>query len=192
MGTEIHTFATLKEMTETVADLLGQYKSLFEDYSQWLGSLLRTCEASHKNEEWYQKSATLQKNLRSQAKMPEKKESGKKGGGKGKSTVSSCWIQLGTIWFSSTEQGQAEILFEAIEKIKLKTQEIEKFKAVMQQLERLGLGKTVNYIVYIEDDVPKKIVLQPKPGLVEDETFRSVTELSVPGVYNNFDNQFLG
>jgi prefoldin subunit 5 len=190
MGTEIRTFATLKEMAEFIADQLDQYKLLFEDYSQWLGSLLRTCEASHKNEEWYQKSAALQKNLRSQAKIPETKESGKKGGGKGKSGGSSCWIQSGSIWFSSTEQGQVEILFEAIEKINVKIQEIEKFKAAIQQLERLGLGKTISYIVYIEDDVPKKVVLRVKSGSLADEAFQFDAELSVPAVYSSFDEFF--
>ena len=40
MGTEIHTFTTLKDMTEYLTDQSDQYKALFEDYSQWLGTLL--------------------------------------------------------------------------------------------------------------------------------------------------------
>ena len=87
---------------------------------------------------------------------------------------------------SSTEQGQAEVLFEAIEKIADKIQEMEKFKATIQQLERIGLGKNVNYIVYIEDEVPKKIVLRAKSGLLEDEAYKFATELSVPAVYSSF------
>ncbi len=51
------------------------------------------------------------------------------------------------------EQGQTEILFEAIEKINVKIQENEKFKVTVQQLARLGLGTSVSYIVYIEEDV---------------------------------------
>jgi prefoldin subunit 5 len=190
MGTEIHTFATLKETTEYVTEQSDQYKALFEDYSQWLGSLLRSCEDAHKNEDWYQRSAALQKNLRGQAKKtPEPKEAGKKGGKKGKSSESSCWVQSGNIWLSSTEQGQAEILFEAIEKIKNKIQEIDKFKATVQQLERLGLGKTVDYVVYFEDDVPKKIVLRTKGDTPENEVFRFATELSVPALHFNFGNE---
>ena len=183
MGTELRTFTTLKDMMEYLLDLTGQYKVLFEDYSQWLGSLLRSCEENHKDEVWYQKSAALQKNLRGSKKAPEK--SGK--GGKGKKGESSAWIQTGNVLLSSTEQGQAEALFDAIEKIGDKIQEIEKFKATVQQLERMGLGTSVNYILYIEDDVPKKIVLRVKSGLPEEEAFKFSTELSVPAVYSDFD-----
>ena len=186
MGTEIRTFTTLKDMTEYLLDLTGQYKALFEDYSQWLGSLLRSCEETHKNEDWYQKSAALQKNLRGTSKRSSEK-SGK--GGKGKKGESSAWIQTGNVFLSSTEQGQAEVLFEAIEKIGDKIQDIEKFKATVQQLERMGLGQNVNYILYIEDDVPKKVVLRVKSGLPDEEAFKFATELSVPAVYRDFDDK---
>ena len=186
MGTEIRTFATLKDLTEYLLDLTGQYKVLFEDYSQWLGSLLRSCEETHKDEDWYQKSTALQKNLRGPSKKPPEK-SGK--GGKGKKGGSSAWIQTGNVLLSSTEQGQAEVLFEAIEKIGDKIQDIEKFKVTVQQLERMGLGTSINYIIYIEDDVPKKIVLRVKSGLPDEEAFKFATELSVPAVYSDFDDK---
>jgi hypothetical protein len=185
VGTEIRTFTTLKDLTEYLLDLTSQYKLLFEDYSQWLGSLLRSCEETHKDEDWYQKSAALQKNLRGPKKAPEK--SGK--GRKGKKGGSSAWIQTGNVLLSSTEQGQAEVLFEAIEKIGDKIQDIEKFKVTVQQLERMGLGNSVTYIIYIEDDVPKKIVLRVKSGLPEEEAFKFATELSVPAVYSDFDDK---
>jgi hypothetical protein len=190
MGTEIRTFTSLKETNEYLVDQAGQYRSLFEDYSQWLGSLLRTAEAEHKNEEWYQKSAAMQKNLKGTAakKTPEPKAANKKGGGKGKAAESSCWIQSGNVLLSSTEQGQVEILFEAIEKINAKIQELEKFKATVQQLERVGLGKTVNYLVYLEDDIPKKIVLRAKGNQVEDG-FKFATELSVAAAMNTFGGE---
>ncbi len=182
LGTEIRTFASLKDANEFLLDQAGQYRSLFEDYSQWLGSLLRTAESEHKNDDWYQKSAALQKNLKGSAakKAPEPKASDKKGNKKGKQPESSCWIQSGSIMLSSTEQGQVEILFEAIEKINLKIAELEKFKATVQQLERIGLGKNVNYIIYLEDDVPKRIVLKPKDMHLKDG-FTFATELSVAG-----------
>jgi len=185
LGTEIRTFTTLKDLTEFLLDQGAQYKGLFEDYSQWLGSLLRSCEDAHKNEDWYQKSAALQKNLKGQPKKaPEQKAAGKKNGGKGKNNESSVWIQSGNILLSSTEQGQVEIMFEAIEKINDKVLELEKFKAAVQQLERIGLGKTVNYVVYIEDDIPKKIVIRAKNASDED-VFKFATELSVPAVFND-------
>ena len=64
LGTEIHTFTSLKDLTEYLAIQTSQYKALFEDYSQWLGSVLRDCESSHKSDEWFQKSAALQKTLK--------------------------------------------------------------------------------------------------------------------------------
>ncbi len=90
---------------------------------------------------------------------------------------------------SSTEQGQAEVLFEAIEKIGDKIQDMEKFKATVQQLERIGLGKNVNYIVYIEDDIPRKIVVHAKSGLPEEEAFKFAAELEVPAFYSDFGNK---
>ena len=182
-GTEIRTFASLKDITEFLTEQTLQYRSLFEDYSQWLGTLLRDFEGAHKNDEWYQKSAALQKTLKSQSKKPaEPADKGKKGA-KGKEETS-CWVQSGDIAISVMEQGQTEIMFEAIGKINQKIQETEKFKAAVQQLARLGLGTTVNYIVYIEDDIPKKIVLKPKANTKGDESFKFIGELSVPAFYS--------
>ena len=189
MGTEIRTFSSLKDLTEFVTNQVTQFRGLYEDYSQWLGTLLRDFEASHKNEDWFQKSAALQKTLKNQSKKPpESTDKGKKGAknSKGKDE-SSCWVQSGDIQISYTEQGQTEILFEAIEKINAKIQENEKFKLAVQQLARLGLGTTVNYIVYIEDDVPKRIVLKPKGVNKGDEAFKFMTVLSVPAYYNSYE-----
>lgn len=183
-GTEIRTFTSLKDLTDYLANQTLQYRALYEDYSQWLGTLLRDFEGAHKNDEWFQKSAVLQKTLRSQSKKPaEPADKGKKGA-KGKEEAS-CWVESGDIAISFTEQGQTEILFEAIEKINKKIQDNEKFKGAVQQLARLGLGTTVNYIVYIEEDIPKKIVLKPKANAKGDESFKFTTELSVPAFYTD-------
>ena len=68
MGTEIRTFTSLKDITEFLANQTSQYKALFEDYSQWLGTVLRDAESTHKNEEWYQKSAAPTKSPKSPSK----------------------------------------------------------------------------------------------------------------------------
>ncbi len=187
MGTEIHTFTSLKELTEFLANQTAQYKGIYEDYSQWLGTLMRDFDPAHKNEEWYQKTLVMQKTLRSQSKKPqEPANKGKKGAKNGKGEEeTSCWVQSGDIAISFTEQGQTEILFEAIEKINIKIQENEKFKLTVQQLARLGLGTAVNYIVYLEDDVPKKIVLKPKSNAKGEDAFKFMTEMSVPAVYSS-------
>lgn len=183
MGTEIRTFTSLKEISDFLITQTAHYKSLFEEYSQWLGSVLRDAESKHKGEEWLVKSAAAQKMLKSQAKKPSEPEKGKKGGKKGE-TEESPWIQSGDIAISFTDQGHTEILFEAIEKINTKLQEYEKFKAIIQQLTRLGLGQTVNYIVYLEEDIPKKIVLKQKVITKGDDAFKFMAELSVPAYFS--------
>jgi hypothetical protein len=45
-----------------VEEEINQYKTLLEDYSQWLGTLLRNPESS-KNQEWVKKASELQKVL---------------------------------------------------------------------------------------------------------------------------------
>ena len=182
MGTEIRTFTSLKEISEFVLSQTSQYKALFEDYSQWLGSVLRDAESKYKGEEWYKKSAAAQKLIKSQ-KKPADKDKAKKGG-KGKEQEDSPWIQTGDISISFTEQGQTEILFEAIEKIQAKIQEYDKFKNTVQQLTRLGLGQTVNYIVYLEEDVPRKIVLKQKATASGEDQFKFAAELTVPAYFN--------
>jgi hypothetical protein len=181
LGTEIRTFSSLKELTEFLTNQTLQYKSLFEDYSQWLGAMLRDFESTHKNDEWYQKMAALQKNLKGTSKKPAEADSGGKNA-KGKEE-SPAWVQSGNIEISFTEQGQTEVLFEAIEKINSKIQETDKFKETVQQLARLGLGATVNYVVYIEEDIPKKIVIKPKASNKGEDMFKFITELTVPAYY---------
>jgi hypothetical protein len=188
LGTEIHTFTSLKDLTEYLTVQTSQYKATFEDYSQWLGSVLRDFESSHKTDEWYQKSIAIQKTLKATAKKPVEDKSKNNGKGNKGKTEENCWVQSGDIEISFTEQGQTEILFSAIEKINTKIQELEKFKVTVQQLARLGLGTSVNYIVYIEEDVPKKIVLKQKANAKGDDAFKFIAELSVPAYYSTSDN----
>lgn len=181
MGTEIRTFASIKEISDFLIIQTAQYKATFEDYSQWLGSVLRDAESKHKNDEWFQKSAQAQKMLKAQAKKPVEPDKNKKAAkGKKGEVEESPWIETGDVAISFTEQGQTEILFEAIEKIGAKLLDYEKFKGTIQQLTRLGLGQTVNYIVYLEEDIPKKIVLRQKANAKGDDSFKFITELSVP------------
>jgi hypothetical protein len=185
LGTEIRTFTSLKDISEFLVNQTSQYKSLFEEYSQWLGSVLRDAEAKHKGEEWFQKSAAAQKVLKTQAKKPVEADKSKKSGKGGKGqNEESPWIETGDVSISFTDQGQTEMLFEAIEKINVKLQEYEKFKATVQQLTRLRLGQTVNYIVYLEEEIPKRIVLKQKVAVKGDDAFKFMTELSVPAYLN--------
>jgi hypothetical protein len=114
--------------------------------------------------------------------MPDTRN-GKKGGGNAKNSESSCWVSSGEILLCTTEQGQAEILFEAIEEINGKIQGLEKFKSGTQQLERIGFGKNVNYITLIKDDVPCKIVVRAKNSAQGNEAFSFMTDISVQAMF---------
>ena len=182
MGTEIRQFTSIKDMVDYTSNQILQNKSLLEDYSQWLGTLLRDFEKDHKDDEWYKKTAIIQKTLRNQSKQPSSKPpDANKAKGKGKKgEAESCWINSGDLQISFVDEAQMQILFEATEKIKAKIQEFEKFQLSIQQLSRLGLGTTVTYLIYIEDDTPKKIVLKSRGNIKGKESFNFAAEFSVP------------
>jgi hypothetical protein len=183
--TEIRQFTSIKDIVDFVSNQILQQKSLFDDYSQWLGTLLRDFEKDHKNDEWYQKTAAIQKTLKNKSKQPPPKSSkDKKARGKGaKGENESIWVYSGDLQISFADEAQTQILFEAIEKIKIKIQEFENFKVAVQQLARLGLGSSVIYLIYLEDDAPKKIVLKSKGGDKAEEAFKFASEFTVPAYY---------
>ena len=168
--TEIRTFYSLKEMRESVEEEINQYKSLLDDYSQWLGTLLRNPESS-KNQEWLKKAAELQKVLRTGGRRKGKKE-------EKKASTSTEWVQFKDIMLCADDFGEAEILFEAVEELKNKIEKLEKIKNSINDLERYGLGKEVLYITYIHDGIPEKIVFRPKKGEAA-EKFEFTAELSM-------------
>ena len=183
MGTEIRTFNKIKEFAEYLTEKTLDYQLLYEDYGQWLGNLLRTCEKTHENEEWVKRASELQKKIGSKKKTSEKKN--KKG--KKKKSSDSVWVESDNIMISSNEQGQAEILFEVLEKINEKIQEIEKLKGTIKQLERMGLGKSTKYLVYIENEIPKKIVLQISES--QEEPFKFSSEFTIPALFSYFSQK---
>jgi len=177
MGTEIRTFYSLREIDEAVNEQIKFYKNLVEDYSEWLGQFLRNYEEAYGDEEWFKKLAALGKTVKTERKPKKmKKKSGKKGKGK---ASSSHWIEFREILLSASEQGEAEILFEAIEKLNEKIEQLEKVKAVVENLEKVGLGRDILYITYINEGAPEKIVLKHKKGEGFDEKFKFIADFSV-------------
>jgi len=169
--TEIRTFYSLKEIRESVEEEMNHYRMLLEDYSQWLGTLLRNPESS-KNQEWVKKTAELQKVLKVRSR---------KGGKKGekKFGASSEWVQFKDLMLCSGDFGEAEMLFEAVEQLKDKIDRLEKAKNSVGDLERYGLGKDVLYITYIHDGVPEKIVFKLKKEAEEGEKFKFLADFSI-------------
>jgi len=166
--TEIRTFYSLKEIRENVEAELDQFKLLLDDYSQWLGSLLRNPESA-KDPEWSKKTAELQKVLKS---------GGRKKEDKGAATVTE-WVQFKDLLLSADVLGEAEILFEAVEELKSKIDKLERAKSSIADLERYGLGKDLLYVAYIHDGVPERVFFKPKKG--EMAKFGFATDFSVLG-----------
>lgn len=168
--TEIRTFYSLKEIRESVETQINQYKSLLEDYSQWLGSILRNPESS-KNQALMKKNAEMQRVL---------KAGGRKGSKKGEKVgASSEWVQFKDVMVCSDDLGEAEILFEATEELKNKVDRLEKAKNSLVDLERYGLGKELLFVTYMHDGVPEKIVFKPRKGVETTEKFEFMADFSV-------------
>jgi len=148
--TEIRSFYSLKELSESLEEDIDSYKAVIEEYNQRLGSLLRDMEATHGNEEWFKKISSLQK-------------SPKKGKEK-KAGSSSEWVAFKDIMISKDKQGEAQILFEAIEEMNNKVARLVKIKDTVEDLKKLGLGEDIIYLTYVHDEVPEKIVLCRKGG----------------------------
>jgi hypothetical protein len=171
LTTEIRTFYSLKEIRETIEAQISQYKMLLEDYSQWLGSLLRNPE-SMKDQNKAKKIAELQKVL---------KTGGRKGGKREEKSmsVSTEWAQFRDLMVCADDVGEAEILFEATEGLRSKIEKMEKAKNSIIDLERYGLGKDLLYITYIHDGVPEKIVFKPKKSVSVLEKFEFEANFSI-------------
>jgi hypothetical protein len=170
--TEIRTFYSLKEIREGIEAEIIQYKGLYEDYSQWLGSLLRNPEPSQK-QEWAKKTAELQRILKTGgSRKGTKKEETKTG-------ISTEWVQFKDIMLSAEDLGEAEMLFEAAERLRDKIDKLEKAKNSLIDLERYGLGKDLLFVTYIHDGVPEKIVFKSRKKTEDVEKFEFAADFSL-------------
>ena len=177
LATEIRSFYTLRELCETVEKEMEQYKAVSDEYSQWLGSFLRDMEAAHGSEEWFKKMATFQKLSQTKAKK-EPEKSGKREKNK-KAGASSEWISFKDVMLSASEQGEAEVLFDAIDEINKKIEQLGKVRSTIDSLEKSALGKDIVYIAYIRNGVPEKIVLRHKRDKEFAEKFKFIADFSM-------------
>lgn len=173
--TEIRSFYSIKEIDESLEEDVEQYKAVAEEYSQWLGSLLRDSENRQENEEWGKRMAELQK-----ARPKGKTQSSKK---KSKSRKARFppgdWIQFKDILLNASEQSQAEILFDAVEQINRKAEQLERVRQSIAELEKSRLGKDITYIAYIRDGVPEKIVLRHRKDQEFQKKFQYIADFSM-------------
>jgi len=177
LATEIRSFYSLRDLRESIEKEIDQYKGVVDEYSQWLGSFLRDMEATHGNEEWFKKFSAAQKSLQGKAKRETEKE------GKGEKTkragASTEWVSFKDVMLSASEQGEAEILFDAIEEISRRIEQLNKVKGTIENLEKSNLGKDIIYIAYIHNGVPEKIVLRHKRGEEFAEKFKFMADFSM-------------
>jgi len=172
LGTEIRNFFSLVELSEYIEQEISFCKSISEEYGERLGSLLRDNKQAEGDEEWRKSLSGLQKNT-----QPKKSESKKKGKGKTKRSKSG-WINYNQIMLSTEFQGEAHILFEAIENLKSKISRLEKIKDEIEGLKRLGLEENLTYITYLNEGIPEKIVLHKRKD-DEQEKFKFITKISL-------------
>jgi len=173
LTTEIRSFYSLQDLRESVEERIIQYKTLVDEYSQWLGSLLRDLESTHKNEAWFKEVSALEKYAK---KGVSRKEGEKKGG---KEKTSTAWVTVKGVLMNATDQGEVEMLFDAIESLNRKVEQLSKVKEAVDDLERLALGKETIYVAFIRDGVPEKIVLRPRKGTAASEKFTYAADFSM-------------
>jgi hypothetical protein len=176
LGTEIRSFYSLRELREAIEEEIKQYDSIVEEYSQWLGLFLRGHEGTNGDKEGYKNLAAMQKTIKT--KKPQKTEKKEKKNKK-QETSSANWTLYRDVMLSANEQGQAEIIFEAIEEINNKIGKLRRAESTFAELEKSGLGKDITFITFIHDGVPEKLVLQQKKGEELAQRFKFITELSV-------------
>jgi hypothetical protein len=173
--TEIRSFYSIKEINDVLEESIEQYKSVAEEYSQWLGSFLRDSDAMQENMEWAKQMTALRKTK----PTGKPKTSGKKKGKPRRTQSSTDWVQFKELLLSASELGEAEILFEAIEDINRKIEQLKRMKESIMELEKSRLGKDITYITFIRDGVPEKIVLRHRKDQEFGKKFQYLADFSV-------------
>lgn len=158
--TEIMDISSLQELVTLVEIEISRRLSQKEGYSERLGSFLRESEEKYGSEEWFKRLSLGEKLPKGGAKA--KKENGrrrKKRGKKGGETE--VWVQFQSMLLSSSVQGEAELIFEAIEAITEKIGKLEEAKVSIEELRNVGLGEEVCYVVLLKEGVPEMIIIKP-------------------------------
>lgn len=153
--TEIVTIRSLQELQARLEAENESYLSQKEELSERLGNFLRDTEEEHGDEDWF-KQFDLEK------------LGGKK---KDKKRKDSDWVQFQGLELSSSLQGEAEMMFEALSKISEKLDALRRGIESLEELRKVGLGNDVRYICYLEEGVLRKMVIKP----VDDDALARFT-----------------
>ena len=153
--TEIITVRSLQELYSQIEAEIDSYLFQKEEYSEGLGNFLREAEEKYGDEDWF-KQLSLDK-LGGGGKSRQKKEKKKKKKGK---KESDDWVPFQGLELSSSVQGEAEVMFEAIATITERLEELTDAKESLDELKKVGLGNDVRYICYLENGVVRKVVLK--------------------------------
>ena len=160
--TDVIDTRSLQELATLVEDEISRYLFRKEEYSERLGNFLRESEEKYGGEDWFKRLSLGEKLPKGKAKAKKKEKGGKKKKKKGKKGgIPEEWVSFQSMLLSSSVQGEAELMFEAIEAITAKVEELEEAKASIEELRGVGLGDDVRYLVLLRDGVPKKIVIKP-------------------------------
>lgn len=170
-ATEIRDYLSLREILEDLELRIARCTSTKDEYRTELGAYLRRFEDRYKDEAWF-KNLSLDK-LKEDSKTvkDDKKKKDKK---KGQPSTSSSWVPYMGLMISSTDQGEMEVFFEAIEYLELKLNRLTEAKKAVDELTKVGLGEDVKYRVYLKDGVPERLVLRPKDESVSRFAFNMV------------------
>lgn len=177
LATEIRSFYSLRDLRESIEKEIEQYKAVGDEYSQWLGSFLRDMEANHGDEEWFKKLSATQKSLKGKTRGESQKEGKREK--KQKAGASAEWVSYKGVMVSASERGEAEILFDAVEEISRKIEQLDKVRGTIETMEKSALGKDIVYIAYFHDGVPEKIVLRHKRDKEAAEKFKFAADFSI-------------
>jgi len=157
--TEIMDTRSLKELVALVENDISRYMSQKKEYSERLGSFLRESEEKYGDEDWFKQLSLDEKLPKGKSKKKEKGGKKKKKGRKGGKQEE--WVPFLSMHLSSSVQGEAELMFEVIEAITARIEELEGAKASLEELRSVGIGEEVSYIVLLKEGVPEKIVIKP-------------------------------
>ena len=152
--TEIITVRSLQELYSQIEAEIDSYLSQKEEYSEGLGNFHRDAEENYGDEDWF-KQLSLDK-LGEAGKSRQKKDKKKKK----RKKESDDWVPFQGLELSSSAQGEAELMFEAIAKITERLKELTDAKESLDELRKVGLGNDVRYICYLENGVVRKVVIK--------------------------------